>query len=198
MLTQFVYPNFHVISLYHDDTALKVSFRPEISGMYGLSVAVQGTPLEGSPFRIRVRNDETIATNSKLYGPNLTRGVAGQLNTFYVQGANGYSFNQLRNAAASSPRAAGYGINTTIPDTPDSPATAVDGKGHARSVGGDNFLISIVDVARGGSVQSTLADQHNGTYEVTWSTDKDGEFHVTAKLDDMLVSGCPVNCTGGS
>jgi hypothetical protein len=63
-----------------------VSFKPEISATYGLAVVLNGTPLQGSPFKIRIRNDETIAGNCRLYGPGLTLGTAGQRSQFCIQG----------------------------------------------------------------------------------------------------------------
>ena len=64
----------------------QVTFIPEISANYGLSIMLQGVHIQGSPFKIRVRNDETIATHCRLYGPNLTTGVAGERSTFFIQG----------------------------------------------------------------------------------------------------------------
>ncbi len=64
----------------------QVSFKPEISATYGLAIVLNGTPLQGSPFKIRIRNDETIAGNCRLYGPGLTVGTAGQRNQFCIQG----------------------------------------------------------------------------------------------------------------
>jgi hypothetical protein len=66
--------------------AAQVSFVPEISANYGLSISVQGIQIQGSPFKIRVRNDETIASHCRLYGPNVAMGVAGEKNTFFIQG----------------------------------------------------------------------------------------------------------------
>lgn len=65
---------------------MQVSFKPEISATYGLAIVLNGTPLQGSPFKIRIRNDETIAGNCRLYGPGLTLGTAGQRNQFCIQG----------------------------------------------------------------------------------------------------------------
>lgn len=64
----------------------QVSFKPEISATYGLAIVLDGTPLQGSPFKIKIRNDETIAGNCRLYGPGLTLGTAGQHNQFCIQG----------------------------------------------------------------------------------------------------------------
>ena len=64
----------------------QVSFLPEISATYGLAIMLQGIQLQGSPFRIRVRNDETIAGNCRLYGPSLPVGTAGEPNKFCIQG----------------------------------------------------------------------------------------------------------------
>lgn len=66
---------------------LQVSFVPEISANYGLSIMVQGIQIQGSPFKVRVRNDETIASHCRLFGPNVAMGVAGERNTFFIQGA---------------------------------------------------------------------------------------------------------------
>lgn len=58
-------------SIYHSLTrcwhrlAVQVTFTPEISATYGLSIMLQGVPLQGSPFKIWVRNDETIASNCR-------------------------------------------------------------------------------------------------------------------------------------
>ena len=66
----------------------QVSFLPEISASYGLSIMLLGIPIRGSPFKVRVRNDETIAAHCRLYGPSLASGTAGVQNTFFVQGAH--------------------------------------------------------------------------------------------------------------
>ena len=59
----------------------------QISGVYGLAIGLDcGRPLAGSPFQIRVRSDDTIAANCKLYGPQLSRGVAGEQTVFSIQG----------------------------------------------------------------------------------------------------------------
>ena len=63
-----------------------MSFKPEISATYGLAIVLNGVPLQGSPFKIRIRNDETIAGNCRLYGPGLTLGTAGQHSQFCIQG----------------------------------------------------------------------------------------------------------------
>ena len=54
--------------------------------MYGLAITLEGRQLPGSPFQIRIRNDETVAANCKLYGGGLTRGEAGARNAFFIQG----------------------------------------------------------------------------------------------------------------
>ena len=64
-----------------------MTFVPEISANYGLSIMLQGMQIQGSPFKIRVRNDETIASHCQLYGPNVATGVAGEKSTFFIQGA---------------------------------------------------------------------------------------------------------------
>ncbi len=66
---------------------LQVSFKPEISATYGLAIALNGVPLQGCPFKVRIRNDETIAANCRLYGPGLTTGTAGVRAQFSIQGA---------------------------------------------------------------------------------------------------------------
>jgi len=65
----------------------QVSFKPEISATYGLAIMLQGIQLQGSPFKIRVRNDETIAGNCRLYGSSLAVGTAGEVNSFCIQGS---------------------------------------------------------------------------------------------------------------
>ncbi|KAK9829410.1 hypothetical protein WJX72_005680 [[Myrmecia] bisecta] len=68
----------------------EVTFRPQISGTYGLAVQFDGSrALQGSPFPIKVRNDETIAANCKLYGSGLTQAVAGQRTSFTIQAVDG-------------------------------------------------------------------------------------------------------------
>lgn len=65
----------------------EVSFKPEISGVYGLALALEGgRQLRGSPFPLRAKTDETVAANCKMYGAGLTRGVAGQATSFTIQG----------------------------------------------------------------------------------------------------------------
>ena len=65
----------------------EISFTPEISGAYNLTVSFDSNRvLKGCPFVIRVRDDETCAANCKLYGAGLTQGVAGVHTTFSVQG----------------------------------------------------------------------------------------------------------------
>ncbi len=64
-----------------------VSFTPKISGTYGLQLAFDSSrQLSGSPFRVRVKTDETVAANCKLYGPGLTRAVAGERTSFSIKG----------------------------------------------------------------------------------------------------------------
>ena len=64
-----------------------MSFKPEISATYGLAIMLQGIQLQGSPFKIRVRNDETIAGNCRLYGSSLAIGTAGEALRFCIQGS---------------------------------------------------------------------------------------------------------------
>ena len=65
----------------------EVSFKPEISGVYGLALCLEGgRHLKGSPFAVRAKTDETVAANCKMYGAGLTRAVAGQATTFTIQG----------------------------------------------------------------------------------------------------------------
>lgn len=65
----------------------EVSFKPEISGVYGLAVCLEGgRALKGSPFRVRAKTDETVAANCKMYGGGLTRAMAGQETSFTIQG----------------------------------------------------------------------------------------------------------------
>ena len=67
--------------------AYEVSFKPEISGVYGLAVCLEGgRALKGSPFRVRAKTDETVAANCKIYGGGLTRAMAGQETLFTIQG----------------------------------------------------------------------------------------------------------------
>ncbi|KAL0032084.1 hypothetical protein WJX77_004214 [Trebouxia sp. C0004] len=64
----------------------EVAFMPEISGVYSLSICLDGhRPLKGCPLPVRVRNDETCAVNCKLYGLGLTQGTAGQPIEFSIQ-----------------------------------------------------------------------------------------------------------------
>ncbi len=68
--------------------AYEVSFKPEISGVYGLAVYLEGgRALKGSPFPVRAKTDETVAANCKMYGGGLTRAVAGQETSFTIQGS---------------------------------------------------------------------------------------------------------------
>ncbi len=65
----------------------EVAFTPEISGSYGLSISFDSVrTLKGCPMAVRVRNDETCASNCKLYGPGLTHGTAGEQIAFSIQG----------------------------------------------------------------------------------------------------------------
>lgn len=65
----------------------EVSFKPVISGVYGLALCLEGgRHLKGSPFYVRAKTDETVAGNCKMYGAGLTRAVAGQATTFTIQG----------------------------------------------------------------------------------------------------------------
>lgn len=74
-----------------------VSFTPKISGTYGLVLLFDGTrQLSGSPFKVRVKTDETMAANCKLYGPGLTRAVAGERTSFSIKGGDCLSFSSLR------------------------------------------------------------------------------------------------------
>ena len=67
--------------------AYEVSFEPEISGVYRLAVYLEGgRALNGSPFPVRAKTDETVAANCKMYGGGLTRAVAGQETSFTIQG----------------------------------------------------------------------------------------------------------------
>jgi hypothetical protein len=64
-----------------------VSFTPTISGTYSLVLSLEGgRQLSGSPFSIRVKTDETVAANCKIYGPGLTRAVAGERTSFSIKG----------------------------------------------------------------------------------------------------------------
>lgn len=63
-----------------------ISFFPEISATYGLAVMLDdGRALHGSPFKIRVKADETIPSKCKVYGSQLVQGTAGQSMTFHIQ-----------------------------------------------------------------------------------------------------------------
>lgn len=65
----------------------EVAFTPEISGVYSLSISLDGhRPLKGCPLSVRVRNDETCAVNCKLYGLGLTQGTAEKPIEFSIQG----------------------------------------------------------------------------------------------------------------
>ncbi len=64
-----------------------VAFTPTISGTYSLVLEFDGgRSLAGSPHRVRVKTDETMAGNCKLYGPGLTRAVAGERTSFSIKG----------------------------------------------------------------------------------------------------------------
>ncbi len=64
-----------------------VSFTPTISGTYQLVLAFEGNrALTGTPHRVRVKTDETVAGNCKLYGAGLTRAVAGERTSFSIKG----------------------------------------------------------------------------------------------------------------
>lgn len=62
-----------------------ISFYPEISATYGLAVMLDGRALQGSPFKIRVKADETIPSKCKVYGSQLVHGTAGATMTFHIQ-----------------------------------------------------------------------------------------------------------------
>ena len=65
----------------------EVAFIPEISGSYSVTVSFdRNRILKGSPFAVKVRNDETSAAFCKLYGQGLAHGVAGQPLCFSIQG----------------------------------------------------------------------------------------------------------------
>lgn len=49
---------------------LQVSFTPEMSASYGLSIMLQGAQLQGSPFTVRVRKDETVPSNCRSAFPS--------------------------------------------------------------------------------------------------------------------------------
>jgi len=67
----------------------EVSFKPEISGVYGLALSLEGgRALKGSPFPVRAKTDETVAANCKMYGGGLTRAIAGCVTTFTIQGTS--------------------------------------------------------------------------------------------------------------
>lgn len=67
----------------------EVVFTPKISGTYNLNISFDNNRvLEGCPLVFRVQNDETCAANCKLYGAGLTQGIAGEHNTFSMQGAS--------------------------------------------------------------------------------------------------------------
>lgn len=87
-------------------------------------------------------------------------------------------------------------VRTPPPDGMHFCYAAVDGKVHARTVGGDRFGIEIAGPFREGAAPAVIRDNSNGTYEVTWSTDTAGDYLVTAKLDGFAVGGCPVCCRG--
>jgi hypothetical protein len=86
----------------------EVSFKPEISGVYGLALALEGgRQLRGSPFPVRAKTDETVAANCKMYGAGLTRAVAGQATSFTIQG--------LPQAhAVRLARTGGWSLNSTL------------------------------------------------------------------------------------
>lgn len=69
----------------------EIAFTPKISGTYNLNISFDNNRvLEGCPLVLRVRNDETCAANCKLYGAGLTQGIAGEPNTFSLQGASSH------------------------------------------------------------------------------------------------------------
>ncbi len=64
-----------------------VTFTPKISGNYSLALLLDGArQISGSPFKVRVKTDETVAANCKLYGPGLFRAVAGERTSFSIKG----------------------------------------------------------------------------------------------------------------
>lgn len=77
------------------------------------------------------------------------------------------------------------------------PHAAVDGKAHARTVGGDKFTIHMEGPFQAGATPAVIKDNSNGTYLVTWTTNTVGDYLLTAKLDGYPVGGCPACCTGG-
>lgn len=72
----------------------------------------------------------------------------------------------------------------------------MDGKAQARTVGGDKFQVSIAGPVAAEQLQPVVADNSNGTYNVSWNTTVAGEYLITAKLEGYTVGGCPVSCTG--
>lgn len=76
------------------------------------------------------------------------------------------------------------------------PLAAVDGKAHARTVGGDKFTMHIEGPFQAGATPAVIKDNLNGTYQVTWTTNTAGDYLLTAKLDGYPVGGCPACCTG--
>ena len=75
-------------------------------------------------------------------------------------------------------------------------SAAVDGKAHARNVGGDKFTIQIVGPFQVGASPAVIKDNRDGTYQVTWVTHTSGDYLVTAMLEGYPVGGCPACCTG--
>ncbi len=134
-----------------------ISFYPEISATYGLAIVLDGTrPLSGSPFKIRVKSDETIPSKCKVYGAQLVHGVAGQPMKFHIQ--------------------------------------AMDAKNNARLVGGDPFAVEITGPGEPRPT-ATVRDNGNGTYDVTWCTEKAGVYLVSTTMDGSMVGKGPVSCT---
>lgn len=74
----------------------------------------------------------------------------------------------------------------------------MDGKAQARAVGGDKFQVAIAGPVPAEQLQPVVADNSNGTYNVSWATIVAADYLITAKLEGYTVGGCPVSCTGES
>ncbi|CAL5220286.1 g2271 [Coccomyxa viridis] len=71
---------------------------------------------------------------------------------------------------------------------------AVDGRNNARLMGGDTFDIEISGPGNA-APKAEVTDNDDGTYTVQWSTDKAGNFLITAWLEECEVGGCAKACS---
>ncbi|KAK3272459.1 hypothetical protein CYMTET_19249 [Cymbomonas tetramitiformis] len=71
------------------DGTYDLSFYPEVAGLYRLAITCRGEPLQGSPYEVIVRKDETVAARCKAVGIGLALGTVGEPNTFTLQAIDG-------------------------------------------------------------------------------------------------------------